>query len=392
MRSTFLSLLFAVLILVPTLEELIEAIIPEDLCHKFPRSFTKIGHIAHINLRNEYLPYRHLLASLILDKSTLITTVVNKIQDVGSWSKYRTFPMEILAGPPNTEVVTHEFNCVYHFDFAKVYWNRRLERERHRLVSLFKPGEAVADVMAGVGPFAVPAAKKKVIVWANDLNPDCYKSLKSNIFHNKVDRILLPFNLDARDFIRGSVRDLYKLSRSSSPLKNSITCHHYQFSPKMVKKLKKLGKPEEAINPAPETIRIPPTFSHFIMNLAASATSYLDAFIGAYNGLESIFFHGDGSIRRGMPLIHCYAFSKSPNAEAAGAEICAEIGKGLGYEMEISGLVDLKHVRMVAPSKTHWCASFRLPVEVAFADVPPPKKIDDVEVDQENWSKWSMDY
>ena len=38
------------------------------------------------------------------------------------------------------------------------------------MIDRFKPGEAVCDVMAGVGPFAVPAGKRKVFVWANDLN------------------------------------------------------------------------------------------------------------------------------------------------------------------------------------------------------------------------------
>jgi hypothetical protein len=44
---------------------------------------------------------------------------------------------------------------------AQVYWNSRLETEHHRLVKeAFKPGETVLDVMAGIGPFAVPAAQK----------------------------------------------------------------------------------------------------------------------------------------------------------------------------------------------------------------------------------------
>ena len=45
--------------------------------------------------------------------------------------------------------------------------------------------------MAGVGPFALPAAKNRgVMVWANDLNPDCYEALIANRDANKVSLTL----------------------------------------------------------------------------------------------------------------------------------------------------------------------------------------------------------
>ena len=40
-----------------------------------------------------------------------------------------------------------------------MYWNSRLEAEHRRLVEQFKAGEIIADVMAGIGPFAIPAAQ-----------------------------------------------------------------------------------------------------------------------------------------------------------------------------------------------------------------------------------------
>ena len=67
-----------------------------------------------------------------------------------------------------------------------MYWNSKLEGEHRRLVNIFQPGEVVCDVMAGIGPFAVPAGKKGVFVWANDYNPESYRYLDQNIQRNKV--------------------------------------------------------------------------------------------------------------------------------------------------------------------------------------------------------------
>lgn len=42
----------------------------------------------------------------------------------------------------------------------QVYWNSRLETEHKRLVDSFGTCHVVADIMAGIGPFAIPAAQR----------------------------------------------------------------------------------------------------------------------------------------------------------------------------------------------------------------------------------------
>lgn len=121
-----------------------------------------------------------------MDKNPSIRTVINKTNDVGTESEYRTFGYELLAGDPDMNVETQSEKCTFRFDYSKVYWNPRLNTEHRRLVAQFQPGEAVCDVMAGVGPFAIPAGKKNVFVWANDLNPDSCSSLQAAIRMNKV--------------------------------------------------------------------------------------------------------------------------------------------------------------------------------------------------------------
>lgn len=87
----------------------------------------------------------------------------------------------------------HESDCSFTFDFTAVYWNSRLHTEHERMVHLFQPGDVVVDVMAGVGPFAIPAAKRGCAVLANDLNPCSYEYLCRNIVANRASVFVLYF-------------------------------------------------------------------------------------------------------------------------------------------------------------------------------------------------------
>ena len=179
--------------------------LPEDAQGEIPVGFAIVGHVgmfscftderywlrlAHLNLRDEYIPYKHVIAEVLIDKNPTIRTVINKVDDVGTHSEYRTFGYEVLAGPDDMNVELSEENCIFKFDYSKVYWNSRLQTEHKRLVDSFSPGEVVCDVMAGIGPFAIPAGKKGVFVWANDLNPDSYTAMVEAINRNKVSCVL----------------------------------------------------------------------------------------------------------------------------------------------------------------------------------------------------------
>ena len=170
--------------------DVISSILPPDSQDDIPQGFSIVGHIAHFNLREQFHPYKYLIATVLMDKHPNIRTVINKIENVGASNPYRTFNYELLGGEDDMVVEISEENCAFRFDYSKVYWNSRLNTEHARLAGTFKPGEAVADVMAGVGPFAVPAGKKSCFVYANDLNPDSYASLEDAIGRNKVLSLL----------------------------------------------------------------------------------------------------------------------------------------------------------------------------------------------------------
>lgn len=342
-----------------TYHDIISAILPLEAQDEIPSGFSQVGHVAHLNLREDYLPYKHLIAGILLDKNPNVRTVINKTDDVGHENEFRTFQYEVLAGPDDMNVTVSEAHCTFSFDYSKVYWNTRLQTEHSRLVSLFREGEAVCDVMAGIGPFAVPAGKKNVFVWANDLNPDSYASLQDAISRNKVGDFVTGFNVDGRDLIRSATAQLLDSER-------------------VVEIKKKASRKDPNVRPEVlKTLHQPKTFQHFVLNLPASAPTFLPSFIGLYPpGLRSKL---PESAR--MPIVHVYCFgikdelSSAAQAvtetEGAAYDICVEITRQLHYQMrpgsvDVDGGVEVFDVRDVAPKKRMFCASFRLPEEVAF--------------------------
>ena len=67
-----------------------------------------------------------------------------------------------------------------------------------------KNGDVLCDMFCGVGPLSVRVGVKrpKSRVLANDLNPIGIEFLKKNIKLNKLSNRVLPFNMDARKFLR----------------------------------------------------------------------------------------------------------------------------------------------------------------------------------------------
>ncbi|GIL57289.1 hypothetical protein Vafri_12541 [Volvox africanus] len=166
-----------------------------------PSSFETIGHIAHLNLREEQLPFRFLIGKVLLDKNPHLRTVVNKVGSIEN--EFRVFQMEVIAGESRLETEVTQHGARFRLDFSQVYWNSRLESEHLRLVSSFQYGEVLVDMMAGIGPFAIPAAQKGLTVYANDLNPRSAHYLALNARLNRLGSSCLKvFNTDGRAFLR----------------------------------------------------------------------------------------------------------------------------------------------------------------------------------------------
>ncbi|KAJ2780053.1 tRNA(m(1)G37)methyltransferase [Coemansia javaensis] len=337
-----------------TADEVLRAVLPDET--QAPTSYEQVGHIAHMNLRDEYLEYKTLIGQVILDKSPTVKLVVNKLDTIDS--TFRNFKMEVLAGEDAAGFVAtvRENDCVFRFDFSKVYWNSRLHPEHERLSRLFAAGSSVCDVMAGVGPFAIPAARRGALVWANDLNPASYEALCDNIQRNKAQDRVRAFNMDGRDFIRTAFADYHALARGGS-----LTI------PPLPRSNASRTRPQ-AEPPIPVASR---SFDHVVMNLPAIAIEFLDAFRGLFRQITGAAAPADDGTAPNLPLIHAHCFTKSSEPER---DILQRACRALGYPEDGYQELDatIHYVRKVAPNKDMYCLSLRLPVSVAYAALPEP--------------------
>ncbi|XP_042220548.1 tRNA (guanine(37)-N1)-methyltransferase-like [Homarus americanus] len=350
-------------------EDILKAVLPDN--QEGAQSYSIIGHILHLNLREHMFPYKALIGQVFLDKIPNISLVVNKTNNIDS--TYRNFQMEVLAGAGDTLVTVKENGCTYSLDFAKVYWNPRLSTEHERIVKKLKQGDVLYDVMAGIGPFAIPAGRRKCLVWANDLNPVSYDALVKNCATNKVKDRVKCYNLDGHEFIKSVLKSDLLEKWQDSDFCNDI---------------------------------------HITMNLPAIAVEFLSAFVGLYHNVEGIPHNPT------LPMVHVYMFTSDVAEDIA----LGMVAEHLGYPCYVEQMLhkgdeplkehtmagdeqvennteqssktksqnsfgglrqyvqEVVNIRKVAPNKIMMRVSVRLPLEVLLKDAdtieePPCKKI-----------------
>ena len=373
---------------------------------EIPSSFESAGHIAHVNLNDDAVPYKYLIGKAILDKNRpKIRLVVNKIGNIEN--EFRTFPMEILAadkeccsdflktvedlcaggnnssttvqvkiGPEHRslmQVEMREHGCRFHFDFASVYWNSRLSGEHTRLVENIicdanlvrqqkvrsnipsganintkKQFTIVADAMAGVGPFAIP--------------------LTSPLFSNDKTTMIVCHANDLNPVSYEYLRKNAKLNKCPTNRLHTYNLDARRFIHKMN---------EDNID-----------VDHFIMNLPQLAPEFLDAF-------RCWKFGVDANNNKHRPMIHLHCFGEKPRSPDDDVRVERQVQQRCEAALGCPGCFDsaktmmtttttttasiesddiaattkendfrVRLVRNVSPRKNMLCVSFRLPLEV----------------------------
>ena len=107
--------------------------------------------------------------------------------------------IEVMWGD-GTETIHKENGFRFKLDVKKVFYTPRMQNERAIVISKVRSNERVLDMFAGVGPFAIPIAKKAKQVVAIDINKHAIKYLKENAKLNKVN--VKTYVGDCREIIR----------------------------------------------------------------------------------------------------------------------------------------------------------------------------------------------
>ena len=71
-----------------------------------PGGYEAVGDVAHLNLKDNQMPYKYHIGQVILDKHPHLRTVVTKIGHIEA--TYRFYELECIAGVPSYETIVIE--------------------------------------------------------------------------------------------------------------------------------------------------------------------------------------------------------------------------------------------------------------------------------------------
>jgi tRNA (guanine37-N1)-methyltransferase len=118
--------------------------------------------------------------------------------------EFRIPRLRLLWGTHVEEVIVKEYGLLFKVLLGKVYYNKRLSEEHHRLALMCSDYERIIDLFSGIGGFTIHiASMHKLIILANDLNPYAHKLIIENMLLNRkrIKGLILATRIDASEFI-----------------------------------------------------------------------------------------------------------------------------------------------------------------------------------------------
>ena len=185
-----------------SLEDALRGILSPEEMKKLVKSFDIIGHVAVIEIPPELKEKERDIAEAILKVHPNVKTVA--VEEGPHQGPYRVQPVRVVAGEENLVTRYREHGVDMWLEVGKVYFSVRHSYERLRIARMVKPGEVVAALFAGVGPYPLVIAKiqpRVEKIYAVELNPEAYKWMVYNIKKNHMEDKIVPFLGDVREVV-----------------------------------------------------------------------------------------------------------------------------------------------------------------------------------------------
>lgn len=203
------------------------------------RGFDVIGSIAIIK-KKPGEPQKKLkeIGEAIIKDNKHISSVFNKVG--GIEGEDRLMKLRWVAGDKKSLTLHRENGFSFYVDVKKVFFTPRMVSERLRVINQVKPDESVLDMFCGVGPFAIPIARRASYVYALDINKSAINLLEKNVALNKIKN--MDFKCGDSGLLAGRLGKKFGriiMNYPSNPLKflksalsaagEKCTLHYYKF-------------------------------------------------------------------------------------------------------------------------------------------------------------------
>jgi len=123
---------------------------------RLPGGFDRVGDIAVVMVPTELEALEREIGEIMLALHRNLRVVAKR--DGQYHGEYRTLPLKIIAGEQRLTTLHRENSINLHLDLGQVYFSVRSAHERARIASLIEPGETVAVLCSGIGPFPLMIA------------------------------------------------------------------------------------------------------------------------------------------------------------------------------------------------------------------------------------------
>ncbi|WP_310599363.1 hypothetical protein [Desulfobulbus sp.] len=170
------------------LRSMLAARFPDIDPARLPGGFDRVGDIAVVSIVPELEPLAAAIGAVILDALPAVRVVARRGGQYGG--TFRTRPLHIVAGERRLTTAHRENGVFLHLDLAQTYFSVRLAHERARIAALVRPGERVAVLCSGVGPYPLVIGRhsraREVI--GIEINPAAHALALRNLAANRAIR------------------------------------------------------------------------------------------------------------------------------------------------------------------------------------------------------------